>query len=707
METIVRKRVGRGALAVLVVTALVVTAAFGFGFALPSAQADAATPSPYPWSERSGATLDYLDDVYTGLSSGHVFEDVTAERLYDILSSKGDYYILFGGPQNASTQKIIGDIDKTARSKGITKIYHFNPLVDGYQLDVTKTTGVGTWEGGNKGRVPGGDNTPISSLHAIWTDVLDLLPAGVDAQIKNYDSKDTVLFHFTKKAATDLPSATTVATPYTFKASAASSYKAGADSSAIGAVFTTKSSVRSDYEFFKRVYNGNATFFNRNLNVTTGVAQGATGNRTGATSTQLFKDSDFKNGAGFKLHQVTAPELWNILNAPGEHAILFASAPCHNTQAIVAEVAKAAKSQKYNGIVYVYDPSLGGSTVWGKGSQINTVLSNAATGGLYTRNSNYNFGYIYAYIVKYFKTFITENNTKKENRIHFYPNGNIAAKKTTADPWDTSAAASAKGAIRLQVPFLLSYDKSARKPAVKQWIHKKKANDGTYSEYMLDYAFVLGTSLAKALPITAGSAGADSVDTDGKQAVAFAKEAVAALKPVLAPVNPWVTKLRAAQTKIYLTKGKTHKPAVVAETFLGALATPIKGTITYKSSKPKVASVDKNTGKIKALKAGKTTVTATAASGKKIKLTVTVLKKAVKLTKVTVTKKKTLAVGKTWNVAPKYTAKATNVKVTYKSSKPSVASVDAAGRVTALKAGKAVITVKVGSKSAKATVTVK
>jgi hypothetical protein len=62
----------------------------------------------------------------------------------------------------------------------------------------------------------------------------------------------------------------------------------------------------------------------------------------------------------------------------------------------------------------------------------------------------------------------------------------------------------------------------------KQWIHQK--NDlSAYSEYMLDLSFVLGTDLAKAIPVREGSAGNDSVDTDGMQAVDFAAEAVAAL----------------------------------------------------------------------------------------------------------------------------------------------------------------------------------
>ncbi|MGD9560561.1 MAG: Ig domain-containing protein, partial [Oscillospiraceae bacterium] len=51
-------------------------------------------------------------------------------------------------------------------------------------------------------------------------------------------------------------------------------------------------------------------------------------------------------------------------------------------------------------------------------------------------------------------------------------------------------------------------------------------------------------------------------------------------------------------------------------------------------------------------------------------------------------------------------SKATDAVVTFKSSKPSVLQVDKAGRLTALKMGKAKLTLKAGGKTATATVTV-
>jgi hypothetical protein len=518
MNTLSYKRQKRS-LAFIVAATLIITTVFagaGFGSA-KDADAYAANPTPYPWSERS-ATLDYIDDVYDGISGPSVFEDVTAERLFDILSSAGDYYILFGGPQNESTQTIIADIAREAgeATNDISKIYHFNPLLDGYQLDVTKDTEVGTWEGGSRGV-----GQPVEKLHDVWTDILALLPPTVDAAITSYDSDDTLLFRFHKNNHTDPVSATAVPATYTFKDSDVSGYSSTAEDTDIAAVFGPTSSVRSDYDFFKRLYNGNAAFFNLN------GGAGATGNRTGQAEV-LFSDAVFgPGGDGFKLHQVTPQELWNVLNAPGDRTVLFASAPCHNTQAIIGKIAERAKSSGYAETIYVYDPALGGATIWGEGNEIDTVKFSSATGGLYTRNQTYNFSYIYANIVKYFGQFTTENNTKHSNRINYYPNGDTAQPKTTAEPW-SDAPAESKAAIRLQVPFIVGYNKGAAAPVTKQWIHQK--NDlSAYSEYMLDLSFVLGTDLAKAIPIRDGSAGNDSVDTDGMQAVDFAAEAVAAL----------------------------------------------------------------------------------------------------------------------------------------------------------------------------------
>jgi uncharacterized protein YjdB len=111
--------------------------------------------------------------------------------------------------------------------------------------------------------------------------------------------------------------------------------------------------------------------------------------------------------------------------------------------------------------------------------------------------------------------------------------------------------------------------------------------------------------------------------------------------------------------------------------------------------------VNAKTGKVTPKKTGTAKVTVKALNGKGVTIIVKVVKKAKKLTKAAFKKPpKSLAKGKTKILKLKLTtAKATNLKVTFKSSKPSVLKVDKAGKLWAVKKGKAKITVKAGGKS--------
>ena len=133
--------------------------------------------------------------------------------------------------------------------------------------------------------------------------------------------------------------------------------------------------------------------------------------------------------------------------------------------------------------------------------------------------------------------------------------------------------------------------------------------------------------------------------------------------------------------------------------------------MTWKSSDAAVATVDTN-GKVTAVKAGEATITVTTEDGgKTATCKVTVKTATIAVTGVTLNKTATsLLVGGsetlTATVAP---AEATNKKVTWKSDKPEIASVDANGKVTGVKAGEATITVTTedGGKTATCKVTVK
>lgn len=119
--------------------------------------------------------------------------------------------------------------------------------------------------------------------------------------------------------------------------------------------------------------------------------------------------------------------------------------------------------------------------------------------------------------------------------------------------------------------------------------------------------------------------------------------------------------------------------------------------VTYKSSNNKIAKVS-STGKITGVAPGKATITVTSGS-KTAKCTVTV--PGIKVSKSSVTLKKGQTAKLTVN---KY---GISGKVTYTSKKPSVATVNAKGKITAKKKGKTTITIKAGSFKKTCKVTVK
>lgn len=163
-----------------------------------------------------------------------------------------------------------------------------------------------------------------------------------------------------------------------------------------------------------------------------------------------------------------------------------------------------------------------------------------------------------------------------------------------------------------------------------------------------------------------------------------------------------VTKLRTPLTKVYLVKGtRNWKPVVLGDA-------GIAPTLTFGSSKATVASVSA-TGKINALKVGTSTITARALNGKTLRTSVIVAARRTALRSFTFTGlAASLKVGGTaqLKLEPR-PAKATNLKATFRSSNVKVVTVDAAGKVRALKKGSVSITVTLADKKRVKKLTVK
>ena len=167
-----------------------------------------------------------------------------------------------------------------------------------------------------------------------------------------------------------------------------------------------------------------------------------------------------------------------------------------------------------------------------------------------------------------------------------------------------------------------------------------------------------------------------------------------------------VTEVTLDKTELTLTEGETET--------LTATVKPDNADnrkVTWSSDKTEIATVD-GAGKVTAVKPGEAVVTVTTEDGgKTATCKVTVKAKAVSVTEVTLDKTElTLTEGETETLtATVKPDNADNRKVTWSSDKTEVATVDGAGRVTAVKAGEAVVTVTTedGGKTATCKVTVK
>ena len=141
-----------------------------------------------------------------------------------------------------------------------------------------------------------------------------------------------------------------------------------------------------------------------------------------------------------------------------------------------------------------------------------------------------------------------------------------------------------------------------------------------------------------------------------------------------------------------LTKTSTTNPTVTITPTITPSNATNKG-VTWSSSNPAVATVNAS-GVVTYVKAGTTTITATAQDGSGIKGTCTVTcTENIKVTGITMTNKTISATNPTVTITPTITpSNATNKGVSWSSSNPAVATVNASGVVTYVSAGTTVIT---------------
>jgi hypothetical protein len=665
------------------------------------------TARPAAFPVRLTADPKYVGALYTGdqaseafgLAKDNVLEPVTYERLIDILGSDGTYVVYFASPAKASGVDTAPIVDLAAKSAGVGTVYWFDPLLDGVGLDITDASLQDS-------------NPSLGDYNDLYLSLVNYyLPTLPSA----YTSDASYLFVYARGAAPiqdgtlggPLPDATSV-----------TAYRAAADdvfAALPGDPRAKQAATRSEFDYFATQFNAKATAWNANG---TGV------DKTGLPSTTLFGAADRD---GFVLDSITYPELIALVSAPaggGRYAIAWAGSWCHNSQAVIGEIAAVAKARGA-GRVYVFD-----------------TIFDATTTRINIRNSFNRFSYLYGDLLRQYlpnlKTEYPVTSANPSDYIEYLPGG--------------SGTVYAR-APKVQLPVLLGIDRSTPSaPVARQWI-RANAN-GTYTEYMTELAQVRGlkgTAAQKAFateaidqvtvffggtpparpgsPGPSPSASVPADDRGGTVPDAVPPDAGAPAPDQAGPGDPGppvsstgstratVSALTTTFTSVRVVKGARVRVPIVARGSGEKV-----GAVTWKSAKPAVATPAKGVKSgalkaklgaktvltVRALTVGSTKITATSAGGARLVLTVRVVARAVKVDAVKVTSRTArLGRGRSAVLAAAVTpARATGAVAAWKSSRPGVAVVDAAGRVTAKKKGTTTITLVAGGKKTTRRITV-
>jgi uncharacterized repeat protein (TIGR02543 family) len=432
--------------------------------ALPAANVQAA-----PEAGAAQTEADYLADTY-GLPADHVFENVTVERLSFLLGgtatnsnnantdpaydNDGNYAIVFGGPENASSRAAIPLIDEVAKEYGVETVYHFDPKIDGDKLDITDSAAI----------------TPATlqtTLDALWTNATRGIKARLKTLDAGYDSSATYLFVYSKNHTVpgENPGDPDVSHPIVAdllsKAASFGDTQASIFKGKVADVFeaagvdpvTNKADIKV-YPFFD--------YFKTRINTTVG---------TSSTYTNVWIPESAREG--FTIQTVTYPQLLHILETPGDYAIFLGGTWCPYTSP-TDNIANTAAVQAGVKKVYQFDLRLDGAS---SNSNLKTALksSDPDVGVEEDGSTTYEGGILYGRLLEKLANIELEPGI---NHYLYYPNGD------TSTPLSTEQKLSAKN---IGVPFLFEYNKDNvdengnPAPVVSEWIGYKPLTGDLYA----------------------------------------------------------------------------------------------------------------------------------------------------------------------------------------------------------------------------------
>ncbi|MDR1294988.1 MAG: Ig-like domain-containing protein, partial [Bifidobacteriaceae bacterium] len=437
----------------------------------------------------------------------------------------------------------------------------------------------------------------------------------------------------------------------------------------------------------------------------------------------------------FAIKQVTLPELFAVLETPGEHNVLISGTWCADSKEAIGNVVAAAQTHA------------AGEPLWWFDFQFDGVHDGFSAIGSDAPGNASGLAYLGARLLDGYLTGLHAHFAG--GSLRYFPDGDPAQPlATTAVPRFRSPAlfrvASGGGVTRQWIRQLTAQDvQDAR------WGDPTGPWDGHEGDYV-EYEYASG-GLTPAIR-TAGwvelatffdpayQPGPSSTPTDdagpsssppptstggpGKPAAPGVPDG-ASEAPALPPSRTGtlvggvrLAALRAPITTVRVVLGASVTIPIIGEAPSGGAS---KAAVTWTSSKLKVASiaVGKRSGivrvpvgrvakvTIKALRKGTTNLTLRA-EGRTLRVKVIVVGAKVKPGRLTIGPKNTrLKTGHSLALTAAPTnRKATGIVPRWTSSNPKVAAVDAAGRLTAKSNGRATITVRAGGVTARRTVRV-
>jgi len=475
----------------------------------------------------------YLADTL-GLPSGTVVEPVTYDRFQWLLQQPGQFAFVIGSATDANFAARVQDVDAQARTAGAAKVYWFDPNLSGYtgirNLDTRNPAGInltassqtvfgnvwknilGQYLGNGIKATPDSKETSVSvsandavvndAVDPVWDYRSDATPA--------VTSTDDVFFVYDKDrtvdgAADKIADWVNLSTTTDAAAEVADAFTAIGGAAGIDQL--------SQFAWWESSANRK-----HNLAYPDDARYGG----------DILDDAD--DAAGWRIQQVTYPELLHLLNLKGSadtnFAILFGGTWCHNTRAVIKDVNAQAQN---NGVttVYNFDLVLDGGTINGTNGGTNPlhVRDNANSGSTFDFRPSYLYGDL---VRTYFKNLITEYDPNSGSRVAYFPGGDLNAFPDVVR--------------KLQVPFVLNYQRgtgtSPSSTAVKrQWIQQTTDSGSglpTFKEYMSEWWYThpsaqLGQNFAIPADESTLSASQQAQLSQARSQVAFAQDGLAKL----------------------------------------------------------------------------------------------------------------------------------------------------------------------------------